>query len=117
MPACSPVHEIPESKTSSVAFPTVVNIEEFFTRYSSLRRLQRVIAYIFRLKNNAKISIAKINHQIGPLTVKELVKLARHSFNQEFADLKNKLAVHRKNRIFDLVEALFSLGLKFFISI
>lgn len=103
-------HEVSETRTSSFSFLTTVTIEEFFTRYSSLRKLQRVIAHIFRFSNNVKTSIAKNELQTGPLTVEELqrainilVKLAqRHSFKQEVNDLKNKRSVNPRSRLFDL---------------
>lgn len=106
--ACPPVHEVSETRTSFFSFLTVT-IEKFFTRYSSLRKLQRVIAHIFHFNNNVKTSIAKNELQTGPLTVEELqrainslVKLAqRHSFKQEVNDLKSKRSVNLRS-LFDL---------------
>ncbi|XP_067214199.1 uncharacterized protein [Linepithema humile] len=105
-----PVHEIPETKAYSLAFPVVPISYELFLKYSSLRKLQRIVAYVFRFQTNAKAANARGERQIGDLTVEELqhsmkalVMLAQQqAFPQEINDLRSTSTVSSRSNLLDL---------------
>lgn len=60
--------EMPEQKANFINLVSATQRFDLFTRYSSLTKLQRVIAYIFRFTENCKIN----ERYNGHLSVKEL---------------------------------------------
>lgn len=93
---------------------TVVNVSvtldilNLFQRFSSLRKLQRTVAYICRFINNAKL--ARCDRQFGPLTLAELetslnilVKLAQlECFTLDYNNLRKGKFLDNKSPILSL---------------
>ncbi|XP_067205416.1 uncharacterized protein [Linepithema humile] len=107
--SCPPV-EIPETKAYSLAFPVVLISCELFLKYSSLQKLQQIVAYVFRFQTDAKAANARGERQIGNLTVEELqhsmkalVMLAQQqAIPQEINDLRSKSTVSSSSNLLDL---------------
>lgn len=98
--------KIPEMKKSTVSF-VVVNDFNIFDRYSSLLRLQRVIALVFRFKHNVQ---NKNNKLTGPIQSDELnhalsclIKLAQQeAYPNEFFRLKQNKQIKPTSSILSL---------------
>ncbi|XP_076246269.1 uncharacterized protein LOC143186476 [Calliopsis andreniformis] len=80
--------EVPESRPLACFLTVVIRSEEILHRYSSIKRLRRIIAYCLRFKQRDKVK--------GPLTIEELrhaneriIKLTQASvFSKEINQLK-----------------------------
>ncbi|XP_024885139.1 uncharacterized protein LOC112463171, partial [Temnothorax curvispinosus] len=68
------IGEIPETKASSTTFTQIFEDNDILSRFSSLSRLKRVIAYCLRWKEPIKSSTTR---QIRPLSVNELDQAMR----------------------------------------
>lgn len=100
--------ELPEVKGSLVTLITAERLEfDIFNKYSTLSRLQGVIAYMLRFK---KITLNKIKYTSEVLTVNELseslevlIKLAQlNSFPREVNCLKKNKGLDRNSKILSL---------------
>lgn len=97
------VSSAPERKTVKLTFVGTNSDFNIFTRFSSLFRLQRVVAYILRFKNNA----LKLSSNKDSLTVQELqaslnllVRLAQQQdFPDEIKSLKSSNVIKKKSRL------------------
>lgn len=58
------ISEVPEMKHVACLIATIVHDDEFFARYSSIRKLRRIVAYSLRFRATQR--------HTGPPTVKEL---------------------------------------------
>lgn len=96
---------IPEKRKDAITFTVQFKSFDMFTKYSSLTKLQRVLAYILRFINNTKMP--RNERTIGNLTVTELdqsllrcVKIAQHeTFLNEIQCIKNETALPRKSKL------------------
>lgn len=84
-------NELPDVKLTTTLLVHQVNENKFpFERFSSFTRMKRVVAYMLRFIDNARIKIKTHRHN-GPLQVDELnnsiIKLTQLSQSQSFPDL------------------------------
>lgn len=113
--------QMPDQRKVSTAVCSAVTTgneegKDLFSRFSSLNRLRRVVAYCLRFKHNAKKPEEKI---IGPLNVDELqhsletiIKLAQQqSFASELRDLREKGCVKQSSSILSLHPFIDSTGI------
>lgn len=107
-PASMPIKisEIPERKTATQVMVNTAPDLSLICKYSSFLKLQRVVAYIIRFKNNA----LRKNIQSGPLSVSEmdlslkyLLRMAQsHNFSEEINSLKLNNSISKKSKLFNL---------------
>ncbi|XP_030767150.1 uncharacterized protein LOC115890927 [Sitophilus oryzae] len=98
---------VPEMKRTVALVSNTAEISNIFTKFSSLTKLKRVIAYVLRFKNNA---LCKDNKISGPLRVNELNKamtiLIKIVQFQEFADdiknLTSKIKLSNSSKLLNL---------------
>lgn len=101
------IAELPDLRKKYV-FVSIEILQFPFDTFSSLKRLNRTMAFILRFINNARQ--AKENRQFGCLTVdeltismKKLVKIAQHdSFGEDVQILNSKQPFSRKSKLLSL---------------
>lgn len=99
----------PERKRIKMIFKANVLDQTIFERYSSLYKLQRVVAYCFRFCKNASKKNS-VSREIGSLTVDELdhaltalLKVAQsQDFNRELAALKESQGLPKDSKLLAL---------------
>lgn len=108
-----------EIKPSAVTLATTISDMSIFEKYSSYRKLIRVVSYIFRFIRNATAKRDKQSLLSGELTPSEtidttlrLIKLVQTSeFSQELHDISNGELVSGKGKLKSLSPYLDSNGL------
>lgn len=97
------IDSIPEKKASAAVVLLLVNpMAETIQRFSTFKKLKRVIAYCHRFADNARG-----NKTSGPLTVNELERAStsiiritqQEAFNEEFKDLKRKRDLNPRSKL------------------
>ncbi|CAK9799110.1 hypothetical protein ANTPLA_LOCUS1901 [Anthophora plagiata] len=100
-----PAIEIPERRNFKVLLASV-DTAHFMNRFSSIRKLNRVLGYILRFFNNCKNN----SRVAGELTTTEisnahthLLKLVQsHTFAQELRDLNQGNPINKKSKLLNL---------------
>lgn len=100
------ISEMPERRTATRVMISTEPDLSLFLKYSSFLKLQRVVAYILRFKNNS----SRKSIQSGPLSVSEvdlslkyLLRMAQsHSFSDEIKSLKQYNTISKKSKLFNL---------------
>ncbi|XP_011165208.1 uncharacterized protein LOC105199705 [Solenopsis invicta] len=99
--------DVPELKKQTLLSHCVLSGFELFTRFSSLSRLQRVVAYCLRFKTN---TLNKPAREFGPLSVQELRQAMEslihttqsNEFAAELSDLQASRRVSTKSKLITL---------------
>lgn len=98
--------DIPERKTLLHNFALITDGINLFSRFSSFIKLQRVIAYCLRFKENSLGSSKNIGNLSAVELKKAFQRLVLHTQLQSFArgiqDLKHSKTLHTSNRMLSL---------------
>ncbi|XP_076248154.1 uncharacterized protein LOC143187904 [Calliopsis andreniformis] len=97
--------DIPETRNFKVLVASL-DTAFFIDRFSSINKLNRVLAYILRFYNNCKgnlrITGELTNIEITNAHIYILKLVQAHTFEQEIRDLKNNTPINKKSKLLNL---------------